>query len=199
MRPLTLALIPCLCLIAAPAAPAADKPAPATTRAAEAREAYLAITDAQVKSITFDDAEMDNGFVGPLAKDLSRLDGDDRKKFDEWVNKLDDWKDGRDPAVGQRVRNLVAVAAMGDMGRSAWEGETAYAVVEKLKRDVPRDQLIKACAWVILKPDEGTVPAAIPELGFDDEIEAQALRTRSILYAKKVLGRVLGKLPVKDE
>jgi hypothetical protein len=100
--------------------------------------------------------------------------------------------------VGQRVRNLLAVASLADLGRGEFEAETAHVIFEKLKSEVDKDVLIKACAWIVLKPDEGTTPTKIPELGWEDETEEAMVKERVPLYAKKLLARLVGKGP-KDQ
>jgi hypothetical protein len=190
-------------------APAAKKPTTtqATTKATAKAPAAPAkpenplskITQKDIDSITYDDIEDDAGFITPLAADLDNLDDDSRKRLDDWVAKLDDWKGAQDENVGQRVRNLLDVCCLADMIHSEFEGETAYMVFDKLKSEVDKDELIKACAWIILKPDEGKCVTKIPELGWDDEIMGEdEIRERAAMYAKKLLGRLVGKLPKKE-
>jgi len=157
------------------------------------------ITQKDIDGITFDDVEDDAGFITPLAADLDNLDNDSKKRLDDWTAKLDDWAGAKDDNVGQRVRNLMSVASLADMIHSEFEGETAFVVFDKLKAEVDKDQLIKACAWMVLKPEEGKCVTKIPELGWDDEVEEDQIRERSSMYAKKLLGRLLGKLPKKDQ
>src|SRR4051794_31261472 len=61
------------------------------------------------KQIDFGELGPDNSFVTPVTKDLKHLDEDQRKKLDEWVEKLDAWEPGKAEkagSVGQQVRNL---------------------------------------------------------------------------------------------
>ena len=175
--------------------------APATKPAEKkAVEPYESITQKEIDAITYEDAAVDNGFVTPLAQDLSHLDGDDDRKnrYEDFVDKLADWEPGKEKALGQRVRNWMAVCTFGDLGRSEFEGEVPYAVFEKLRKDVPKEQLVKALAWVILKPGDGKTVTKAPDLGVDDELDEEQVRLRSAIYAKKLLGRLLGKLPPKE-
>lgn len=185
---LLLALLAAALTAAAPATSPADK---------KPAEPFDSITQQQIDAITYDDVAVDNGFVTPLARDLSHLDGDDERKgrFEDFVDRLEDWQPGKDQSVAQRVRNWMAVCTFGDLGRSEFEAEVPYAVFEKLKQDTPRDQLIKALAWVILKPNEGKTVTKAPELGVDDELDEEQVRVRSAIYARKLLGRLMGKLP----
>jgi hypothetical protein len=170
----------------------------ATTQATKKQSPVDAITQKDIDAINYDDAQDDSGFITPLAADLDNLDNDSKKRLDDWTAKLNDWAGAKEENVGQRVRNLLSVCSLADMVHSEFEGETAYVVFDKLKSEIDKDQLIKACAWIVLKPEEGRCITRIPELGWDDEIEEDGIRERVSMYAKKLLGRLVGKLPKKD-
>ena len=176
----------------------ADKPQPATkpaaTKPAKANDPLAAITDKQIQEITYNDLPPDQGFVTPLAENLDNLDDDSQKRLAEWTDKLNAWAGARDENVAQRVRNLLAVASLSDLGRGEFEAETAYVIFEKLRGEVDKDVLIKACAWIVLKPEEGKTPTKVPELGWEDELDETMVRVRVPLYAKKFLGKLLGKI-----
>jgi ABC-2 type transporter len=183
--------------------PAAGVPSPSPTSApatapavaVKPAEFWDQVTDAQIKSITYDDVPDDNGTVIPLAADLSRLDDEGKKRMDTLQEALADWKPGQVADMGQRVRNLLGVCAVADVIQDPQEGEIPYIVFERLKGDIQKDQLIKAVTWVILKPAEGTVPVSIKELGVEGEVPEDTVRERVTLYGKKLLFRLLGKAP----
>lgn len=187
---------------------ASDPPKPATTQATtqattapaakKPENSYAKITQKEIDAIDFDDAPDDSGFITPLAENLDNLDDDAKKRLDEWTGKLNDWAGAKEENLPQRVWNLLHVAALADLVHSEFEGETAYVVFDKLKSEVDKDVLIKACAWMVLKPGEGRAVTRIPELGWDDENDEEPLRERASLYAKKLLGRLVGKLPKKE-
>ncbi len=156
------------------------------------------ITQKEIDAIDYDDATEDTGFITPLAADLDRLDDDSKKRLDQWTAKLNDWSGAKEENLPQRVRNLMHVCALADMVHSEFEGETAYVVFDKCKSEIDKDVLIKACAWMVLKPNEGRAITRVPELGWDDENDEEPLRERASMYAKKLLGRLVGKLPKKD-
>lgn len=166
------------------------------TSPAFAAEPYEAVSDAQVRSLTFEDCTVDDDHVGPLAAGLDHLQDAARKRFDEWAAKLEKWEPAKAEALGEKVRALLTLAALADLARTEFEGEIAYAVFERLKKDVPRDKLLKAAAWVALHPGEGKATLSAPELGLDTPPAEAQIRERSVLYAKKLAGRLLGKLPV---
>ena len=83
------------------------------------------------------------------------------------------------------------------MTQGEFEGETAYVIFERIKKEIPKDDLIKICAWIVLKPEEGKAVTSAADLGYNGEMEEKELRERATVYAMKLLGRLLGKLPVK--
>jgi len=178
--------------------PATQKAATQPAEAKKEGSSFSKITQKEIDGITYEDAEEDTGFITPLAADLDNLDNDSKKRLDEWTAKLNDWAGAKEENVPQRVRNLLFVCSLADMVHSEFEGETAFVVFDKLKSEVDKDVLIKACAWIVLKPDEGRAITKAPELGWEDDAEEDALRERAAMYAKKLLGRLVGKLPKKD-
>jgi hypothetical protein len=165
----------------------------------EKPEAYEAIKDKEINEITYEECEQDNGFEIPFAKDLENLGDDQKKRLDEFFEKVDKWDPGKVDKVGQKVRTFVALCALADAGHSEFEAEVPLKVFERLKTEVPKDKLMKACAWVALKPKDGDVVKTAPDLGLDVEIDEEEIRGRSVVYAKKMLGRLLGKLPIQDK
>jgi len=163
-----------------------------------AKEPYETITDAEIDKIDYEDAAIDQGVVTPLAKDLSHLDDETKKKLQETDDKLDGWEPGVDKSIGQQVRYWVALCTLQDIGHGEFEAEIPYLIFERLKKEVPKEKLVKALAWVILKPDEGKIVKKCSEIGVDDDQEEAEIRDRSVIYAKKLLGRLKGKLPPKD-
>ena len=186
-RLLLILAVACFCPGAAPATKATTKPA-------KPKDPLASITDKHVAEITYDDLPPDQGFVTPLAENLDNLDADSIKRLDDWIAKLNGWAGARDENVPQRVRNLLAVASLSDLGRGEFEAEYAYVIFEKLKGEVDKDVLIKSCAWIVLKPEEGKTPTKVPELGWEDELDELMVRERVPLYAKKLLARLLGKV-----
>ena len=73
------------------------------------------------------------------------------------------------------------------------EAYTPLIVLDFMKMNIQRDELIKALAWVALEPDDGTVITNLKELGFEGEMAEDTVRERTEIYARKMLYRVLGK------
>jgi len=154
--------------------------------------AYEAITDAQIDGITYNDLPGDNEFVTPLAPPFKN--SGDRAAVDEFAAKLKAWAPGHLDDAGQSIRNLVCVAAIADVSQDTREGKIARVVFDELQARFEQDQLRHALAWIILCPDDGTVINNVPELGLRRHPPQITIRSRSVLYAEKFLGRVLGKI-----
>jgi len=137
----------------------------------------------------------DGGAVTPFAPTLDGLDKDIKDRLDDLGTALLDWKPGQVADVGQRVRNILCVAAIPDVAQDIVESYVPLVVFDHLKADIQRDELTKTLAYVILNPTGGKVITSIKDLGFDADIPEDAVRERSYLYAKKMLMRLLGKKP----
>jgi hypothetical protein len=185
-----------------PKAPAttqsATRPALVESPEAKARASINKITKKEIDAITYEDVEEDTGFILPIAADLDNLDDDTKKRLDDFMAKVHDWGGARDEFVPQRVRNLMTICALSDMIHGEFERELPYLIFDKVKAEVDKDELIKVCAWMTLKPEEGRAITRIPELGWDDDVDEASIRERASLYGKKLLGRLVGKLPRKE-
>jgi ABC-2 type transport system permease protein len=153
---------------------------------------FETITDAQIAAITYGELPGDNEFVTPLAPPFR--DAADRAPVDELLARLKTWPPAQLDDAGQSVRNLVGVASIADVIRDPREGKVARAVFDHLQANFPRDELRRALAWLILRPDDGDVINNAPELGFRRHPPQVTIRSRSVLYAEKFLGRLEGKL-----
>jgi hypothetical protein len=169
-----------------------------TASAADQAKPYEATTDAEIVAITFDDVAKDDGWVAPVCANLDHLKKARAEEFAAWKAKLDAWPAGKsDDALGKTAA-LIDLAALADLGRSEWEGEVAYAVFEKLKAEVPAETLKKTTAYMALHPDRCPVTTSAEELDITGTIAEEKVRKRSVIFAKKLLGRVVGKLPKDD-
>ena len=177
--------VPALALLAAlAAAGAADEP-------------WAALSDAQIGALAFDDCHDDHGYVAPLSADLAHLadDPDRQRRFAAWRRTFDAWCDAQPREPGLRIRVLLSAASIVDLGRGEFEGECAYLVFQRLQRDLPRAQLIRLAAWVALQPTASSTLTRIEETGIAGSFDGQQVQERNGLYARKLLGRLLGKLP----
>ncbi len=162
-------------------------------------EPYQSVKDSEINAITYEECELDNGFEIPFAASVENLAEDQKKRLDEFMEKAEKWEPGQTDKIGQKVRAYIALCSLVDAGHGEFEAEAPLKIFEKLKTDVPKDKLMKACAWVVLHPKDGDVIKTAPDLGFDQEIDEEEIRGRSVIYAKKMLGRLLGKLPAENK
>ena len=126
---------------------------------------------------------------------LDNLDDNGKKQMDDFTARLDDWQLGKNVNLEQRVRNVLAVAAIADVLQDQHEGEIAYVVFEHLRFDVDEDKLKKIRMYVSMHPDQGKVPTQVPELGIEGEVFEEGVRERVEAYARKLLARLVGKVP----
>jgi ABC-2 type transport system permease protein len=160
-----------------------------------AGESYEAVTDAQINAIGYDDLPADDDTVTPLVKLGERVTGDDLERLVDFKNKLDAWPPAHVDSATQRVRNLLSAAAVADATQDPLEGQIARAVFDRLQADFEKDQLVHMLAWIILNPQDGTVITEARELELDGRVNADTVRVRDGMYARKYLGRLLGKIP----
>ncbi|MEO6994280.1 MAG: ABC transporter permease [Lacunisphaera sp.] len=153
---------------------------------------YESITAAQMAQITYDDLPGDNELVTRLAPPFVR--SSEPSQFDEFAYRLKAWSPAQVADAGQAARNLLSVAAIADIAADLHEAEIGRAVFDELQERIGRDQLRRILAWVILSPDAGKVITTAPELGLTRHPPERIVRERSGLYAKKYLGRLLGKI-----
>jgi len=176
-----------------------QEPKAEASKPVENAEPWEKLTQKEIDEITYEDAMDDYNIVYPFAPDFERV-GDDenrKKSFDEWKEKLDSWDCNREENVLQRVRNFISLMALVDVMQMEFENETPLIIFERMKKEIPREQLIKASAYIALKPEVGPILDKCPDVGIDDGASEDRVRERIGVYAKKVLGRMLGKLPVK--
>lgn len=154
-------------------------------------------TEAEIAAITYEDAMDDNGFVGPFAHDFSRNEDFPERKIDwqAFVDKVNAWAPGKVADEADKVRNLVNACVLQDICQGQFEGELALYVYTRLKDQVPKERLVRILARITLHPDQGEVIRTAPELDADVGVGEDQIRERMPIYAKKMLGRVLGKIP----
>jgi ABC-type transport system involved in cytochrome c biogenesis permease component len=151
---------------------------------------WQSITDDEIASITYQDLPGDHEFVTPLAPPFHGPMGD--RSLDAFAERLRRWPPGRLDNAGQSIRNLVCVAAIADLIHDPHEAAVARIVFDQLQARFDPNDLRHALAWIIMFPDDGRVVDNVPELGFGRHPPDVSVRSRSALYARKFLGRILG-------
>ena len=154
--------------------------------------AYAAITDEQANGISYDDLPGDEEVVSRLAPPI--LPEDRTVVAGGFARKLELWAPGRLADAGQSTRNLLSVAAIADVSQDLHEAEIARLVFDELQTRYKHAELRRILAWIVLRPDDGTVITQALELDFPRHPPEAVVRERSALYARKFLGRLMGKI-----
>ena len=175
--------------------------APATPRvAAASRPAGVhpwdRLTDADVNAVPVTGLPPDDDTRTPVGPPDDSPVEEERDRVNQFRERLSDWPAIHQGDEAERVRTTLAAAAIADLSRDPVEGRIARVVFERLRADFPDDaDLARLLAWVILHPDDGTVPTTAAEVGLPATAAESAVRERATMYAQKLLGRLLGKTP----
>ncbi len=182
------------------APPPANPPPPPSRNAGPPEPAsWQDVTQAHFEEIVFSRLPPDSGVVSPIAPADEPLDPDVQSEIDDVRARLPGWRPGQVADPVQRVRNILYVAAVPDVFQLPVERHLAHVVFERLQADIPKQDLPKILYWIATHPMGGDDSAV-------DDLRAAGLRTagpsdieqareRVMLYALKLLGRVLGKIP----
>jgi len=152
--------------------------------------AWTNITEAQIAEITFEGLPSDNDIVAALAP--ATLDPAQAK---ELAARLASWPRGRLDDSGQSIRNLVSVAAVADLCADPRESQIGRLVFRQISNGFEPAIARQALAWIILNPEDGQAVKKAPELALFRHPPERLVRQRSVIYAEKYLGRLLGKIP----
>ncbi|HVU24203.1 MAG TPA: ABC transporter permease [Opitutus sp.] len=153
--------------------------------------AYAQITDAQIDAITYNDLPGDNELVTRLAPPFDRAAATRARPL---LAGLHAWPPGNVADPGECVRHYIALATVADIVADPREAEIARAVFDELQSRFDPATLRRALAWIVLAPDDGTIVQKAPELDLHRHPPERLIRQRLPLYAKKFLGRLVGKI-----
>jgi ABC-type multidrug transport system permease subunit len=154
----------------------------------------LAITEAEMATITYAQLPPDDGTVTPIAPAIMEVGPEERARLDTLKTKLETWAPAhlKNPALS--IRNLLSVASIADIQEDPLEGPIARTVLDYLYGHFPQDILERGLAWAVLDPSGGLVVTSAPELDLPAELDEGIIRTRDTVYAVKFLGRVRGRI-----
>ena len=175
----------------------AAKPSAAATPKASWRE----VTEADIDDIAFDRLPPDDGIISPVSRSDETPDPVLVPELDRIRDTLPGWAPGNVADPVQRVRNLLAVAAVPDiLQMEQVERFVPRLVFARLQTVIPPRDLPKILYWIAMHPDDGD-DAAIHQLSVfglpDISGDAKTVRGRIMLYAFKLLGRLSGHLPAR--
>jgi hypothetical protein len=181
----------------AEAKPAEAKPAEAKPDEAKPTDGPKAPTDEQIAQIRWEEFSADNTFVVAFAHDFSRNEEFPERKQDweDFLAKFAVWAPGHVFDNTEKVRNLIGACALMDIGQGQFEAELPLYVYQRLRREVPDDKLKSILAIMAFNPNDGSVIPTAPEIGLDIGVGEDQIRERLQIFAVKMLGRLMGKLP----
>jgi ABC-2 type transport system permease protein len=178
------------------AAVAIGRPHPRPAGHAEVGQPWDQLTDAQIDAVPVTGLPPDDGEITPVAPSAVDLPvPDDRDRMATFRQKLDAWPPAHTGDDASRVRAVLAAAAIADFTRDDEEGPIARAAFDRLRGDFDEADLKRLLAYLYLHPNAGTVPTSADELGLAGPVAESVVRERLTIYAQKLLGRLLGKLP----
>jgi hypothetical protein len=144
------------------------------------------------------DLPADTGFYAPISPPGIPPPDDLKDQLDQLRSNLPDWPLGHVDDPVQRVRNFLYIPAVTDVLRTEiLEGYVPLVVFDELKKDIPKDDLVKLLYWVASHPAEGDDVAAsrLDQLGLENAPpDMDTVRERVSTYALKLLGRLIGKI-----
>jgi ABC-2 type transport system permease protein len=151
--------------------------------------AWSNITEAQIAEIDWKGLPGDGDIVAPMAPA-----GAESPQGSAFARKLASWPPGSLDDAGQSIRNLVSVAAVADLSADPRESEIGRTVFRQISGRFEASVARQALAWIILSPEDGQTLTKAPELGLFRHPPERLVRQRSVIYAQKYLGRLLGKI-----
>jgi len=178
-----------------PATPSTSGPPPLLAEPTS----WRAVTPAHIDEIVFPRLPSDSGVVSPIARLDEPIDPEVETDLEEVRTRLATWGPGQVADPVQRVRNVLYVAAVPDVFQVPLERYVPHVVFERLQADIPKDDLIKVLYWVATHPNGGD-DSAVDDLRsaglkVNGPSDIDQTRERVMLYALKLLGRLVGKIP----
>ena len=156
-------------------------------------------TEEQLAAIVWEEYAADNTWICPFARDFGHIDEfpERKKDWEDFLSKFALWAPGHVFNLDEKVRNLISAAALMDIGQGQFESELPLFVYQRLRLEVPDDKLKAILGVIAFHPDSGTVIATAPELDLHIGVGDDQVRERLQIFAVKMLGRMLEKLPLE--
>lgn len=163
--------------------------------AAPAPEAWISVGPTDYATVDFARLPPDTGLIAPIAAVTEEIGDAALSQVDAIERKLVDWQPGRVANPVQRVRNLLYVAAIPDILQMEQVERVLPLIIERrLRSDFTSKELAQLLFWIALHPNDGSdeAMAQMDPLGLPDLAAARVpARTRTMIYAFKLLGRTL--------
>lgn len=161
---------------------------------------WQAVTREEIdRNVIFERLPPDAGVVAPIARADEEREPDVALQLDHISRMLPQWAPGKVQDPVQRVRNFLYVAAVPDVFQmDPLERFLPQVVFDRLEEDIPAEQLIKVLYWIATHPAEGD-DSAVDELRVlrlgNGPNDIGQTRERVAIYAVKLLGRLMGRIP----
>ena len=161
-----------------------------------AAPAWQAVREADMDGVAFDRLPPDEGIISPVSRSDEEPDPVLLPQLDRIRDALPDWAPGNVADPVQRARNLLTIAAVPDiLQMEQVERFVPRLVFARLQAVIPPRDLPKILYWIAMHSDDGD-DAAIHQLGVfalpDISGPSKPVRSRVMLYAFKLLGRLSG-------
>jgi len=155
---------------------------------------WRAVTAADIGQIAFERLPDDEGLVSPIAQRGTLDDPAVEQQIAQIRAALPGWLPAQAPEPVQRVRNLLAIAAVPDVLQiDPLERHLPWLVFDRLRLDIPQADLPRILYWISQHPDEGDDSAItqLDALGLPTVSgPATRVRERIMIYALKFLARL---------
>ena len=163
-------------------------------------QSWQEVTPADVdRNLIFTHLPPDDGIVTPIAGPDEQPDPDLAAEIDLVRERLPYWGPGQVEDPVQRVRNYLYIPAVADVFQLPHERFLPRVTYDRLEEVVRREQLVQILYWIAMHPNEGDdsavdflQDAGLAANGPSDIVQA---RERVALYAVKLLGRLMGRIP----
>jgi hypothetical protein len=151
------------------------------------------------RNLIFTHLPPDSGIVTPIAPADEEPDPDLAAEIDVVRERLPFWGPGQVDDPVQRVRNYLFIPAAADVFQMPIERFLAPVIYERLQEVFRREQLIQILYWIAIHPNDGDDSAVdyLKDAGLatNGPSDIAQARERVALYAVKLLGRLMGKIP----
>ncbi len=160
------------------------------------------MTERDFQNVVYTRLPSDQGIIAPIATVNEAPDPMVADQLDQIRAALSDWAPGKAADPVQRARNLLYVAAVPDvLQMEQLERFLPVLVYERLRADIRARTCRRSSTGSPCTPRRATMPPAgsspASALPNSTAPQAAAVRTRAMLYAFKLLGRLTGAIVQK--
>jgi ABC-2 type transport system permease protein len=156
-------------------------------------ERWQEVTEGEIDAVSYDGLPPDDGEVAPLAASLDGLTGSSKARVAMIEGRLRHWGPAEHGESDERVREELSEAGVFDVLEDADEGALGLMIINHIREQYPAGDLKRILTFIIENPKAGSVETDVAGLGVRGQITEDAARERTVMYAKKLLKRLVGK------